>query len=87
MKILKIGRQISPVNHVSADYPQTLIIHGDKDSVVPIQQSEDLIAKLVAAKVPCRLFVRPGADHGWQDYSPDIQEFADWFDIHLIKSN
>jgi len=86
VKIFEIGREISPVNHASADDPPTLIIHGDKDSVVPIQQSEDLIAKLVAARVPCRLIVRAGADHGWQDYSPDIQEFAGWFEIHLIKS-
>lgn len=86
MKILEIGREISPVNHVSADDPPTLIIHGDRDSVVPIQQSEEFIPKLVAARVECRLIVRPGADHGWKDYAPDIQEFGDWFDMHLINS-
>src|SRR4030095_5411507 len=39
-KILEIGRQISPINHVSSDDPPTLIIHGDKDTLVPIQQAE-----------------------------------------------
>ena len=86
VKLLEIGRDISPVNHVSPDDPPTLIIHGDKDSIVPIQQAEDIIAKLEAAKVPCRLSVRQGADHGWKDYSPDIHEFVDWFETHLIKS-
>src|SRR5262249_18928482 len=30
---LEIGRQISPVYHVSADDPPTLIIHGDADTL------------------------------------------------------
>lgn len=85
-KILEIGREISPVNHVSPDDPPTLIIHGDKDSIVPIQQSEDLIKRMVAAKVPCRLSIRQGADHGWKDYSADIQEMADWFETYLVKA-
>jgi acetyl esterase/lipase len=82
-KILEIGRDISPVNHVSSGDPPTLIIHGDKDSIVPIQQSESIISKFESTNVPCRLVVRQGEDHGWKDYSPDIREFADWFDTHL----
>ena len=39
-KILEIGRQISPVYHASSDDPPTLIIHGDADLLVPIQQAE-----------------------------------------------
>ncbi len=84
-KILEIGRNISPVNHVTSDDPPTLLIHGDKDSVVPIQQSQSIIEKFQAAKVPCKLIVRPGADHGWKDYTPDIKEIGDWFDAHLVK--
>jgi len=85
-QILEVGRKISPVNHITPDDPPTLIIHGDKDSVVPIQQSESIIEKLQAAAIPCRLIVRPGADHGWKDYTPDITEFADWFNTHLPPS-
>ena len=85
-RILEIGREISPVNHVSPDDPPTLLIHGDKDSLVPVQQSEVLLTKMVATNVPCHLSIREGADHGWKDYSPDIQECADWFESHLIKS-
>src|SRR5258708_2778898 len=33
-KILEIGKTISPINHVTADDPPTLIIHGDKDFLV-----------------------------------------------------
>ena len=37
-RILEIARQISPANHVSADDPPTLFIHGDADLLVPISK-------------------------------------------------
>jgi len=82
-RILEVGKSISPVNHATPDDPPTLLIHGDRDSIVPIQQSEEMMKRLRAVDVPCQLSVRPGKDHGWEDYSPEIQEFADWFDRHL----
>ena len=40
-RILEIGREISPSPHVTPDDPPTLIIHGDADKLVPIQQAQD----------------------------------------------
>jgi acetyl esterase/lipase len=82
-KIAKIGREISPINHVSADDPPTLLIHGDKDWLVPIQQSEIMIEKLKQAGVEAKLIVKAGGDHGWPDMGPDLAAIADWFDSHL----
>ncbi len=84
-EILKIGRQISPINHVSADDPPTLIIHGDADLLVPIQQAEIIINKLRSAGVTAELTVKPGAGHGWPDLLADMALIADWFDRHLAK--
>jgi acetyl esterase/lipase len=84
-KILAIGRDISPVNHVSSDDPPTLIIHGDADKLVPIQQAELIVAKLKAAGVEAKLTVKPGASHGWPDMIKDVEQLADWFDAHLKK--
>jgi acetyl esterase/lipase len=84
-KILEIGRQISPITHVSADDPPTLIIHGDADKLVPIQQAESFVAKLKEAGVTAKLVVKPGAGHGWADLPKDLEQFADWFDRHLKK--
>jgi dipeptidyl aminopeptidase/acylaminoacyl peptidase len=84
-KILEIGRQISPITHVSADDPPTLIIHGDADKLVPIQQAESFVAKLKEAGVEARLVVKPGAGHGWADLPKDMELLADWFDRHLKK--
>ncbi|APW63554.1 alpha/beta hydrolase [Paludisphaera borealis] len=82
-KILEIGRKISPVNHVSADDPPTLIFHGDADQLVPIQQAELIIDKLKAAGVESKLVVKKGASHGWPDLLKDLSIIADWFDEHL----
>ena len=41
----QLGREISPINYVTDKLPPTLIIHGDHDDVVPLQQSESFVAK------------------------------------------
>ena len=82
-RLREIGRQISPINHVTPDDPPTLIIHGDADKLVPIQQSELIVEKLKEAGVEAKLVVKPGAGHGWPDMDKDLAQFADWFDEHL----
>ena len=82
-KIIELGHQISPVYHVSPDDPPTLIIHGDADKLVPIQQAELILEKLKAAGVETKLVVKKGAGHGWPDWFKDMVTIADWFDAHL----
>ena len=77
---MKIGREISPVYHVTSDDPPTLIIHGDKDALVPLQQSELMIAALKAAGVPCELVVK-------QRRSPRLEGLArrHAHDLRLVR--
>lgn len=82
-RITEIAKQISPVYHVTADDPPTLIIHGDADLLVPIQQAQLIMAKLDEVKVPHELVTRPGVAHGWKDWVNETNLFADWFDKHL----
>jgi acetyl esterase/lipase len=79
-----IARQISPISHVTADSAPTLIFHGDRDKLVPIQQSETMIARLKEAGVPCELVVRKGGDHVWPTIFLDAAQCADWFDRFLL---
>ena len=79
----RIGVEISPVNHVTADDPPTLMIHGDADKLVPIQQAERIADKFREVKVPVKIIVRPGLSHGWPKIADDLTIFADWFDEHL----
>ncbi len=78
-----IGKQISPITHVTKDAAPALIIHGDADLLVPIQQAEVIIAKFKEHKVPCELAVRKGAGHGGAAFANDAKTLADWFDKYL----
>jgi acetyl esterase/lipase len=82
-KIVEIGRRISPLYHVSPDDPPTLIIHGDRDFLVPIQQAETIVEKLKSEGVESKLVVKKGEGHGWKDWHKDMATIADWFDGHL----
>jgi acetyl esterase/lipase len=82
-----LGREISPIYYVTARLPPTLIIHGDEDKVVPLQQAETFVKKAKDAGAPqVELVMRPGKGHGWGDFwksAEDVSAFADWFDRHL----
>ena len=78
-----IGKQISPVYHVTKDSAPALIVHGDADLLVPIQQAELVIAKLKDSKVSCELVVKKGLAHGWAGMDKDVVTLADWFDKYL----
>jgi acetyl esterase/lipase len=79
----KLGKEISPVNFVSSSLPPTLIIHGDADKLVPIQQAEVFVLKAKAAGAKAQLVVKPGKDHGWPEIANDLPLLADWFDQYL----
>ena len=84
-EITRIGVQISPVTHVTADDAPALIIHGDADKLVPIQQAELIVARYEAVGVASQLVRKPGLAHGWPNMEPDFATIADWFDRHLAK--
>jgi acetyl esterase/lipase len=84
-KLREIATQVSPITHVTADSPPTLIMHGDKDNLVPLQQSEEILAKFREVGVEAKLIVKKGEGHGWLTILGDLELFADWFDKHLAK--
>jgi acetyl esterase/lipase len=84
-KVLDIGRRISPIQHVSSDDPPTLLIHGDADELVPIQQAETIVERFEEAGVTAELVVKPGAGHGWPKLGEDLKLVGEWFDNHLAK--
>lgn len=70
----------SPVTYVTADDPPFLILHGEKDPLVPMAQSEELLAKLQAAGVPAELVRVTNAGHGFKpiggEISPSREEIS-----------
>ncbi len=81
LKIL--ATENSPVNNVSNDDPPVLILHGDADPVVPLQQSQTLIKKLTNAGIKNELIIKPGGKHGWPNDKMEEEKITKWFDEYL----
>jgi acetyl esterase/lipase len=81
----KILHDISPIYFVTPNSPPTLLIHGDRDPLVPLQQSQIMIDKLKENKVPCELIVHHAGGHGWPGIEKDLIPICDWFDKYLPK--
>jgi acetyl esterase/lipase len=54
-----------PVRNVSRDYPPTMLLHGDKDTDVPYQQSVDMARELARARVAHEFVPIAGGEHGF----------------------
>jgi len=80
----ELGKEISPLNFVTAASAPALIIHGDGDKLVPIYQAQIFEKKCKELGAVFRLVTKPGADHGWKDMDKDMVRFAGWFDEHLL---
>lgn len=68
---LELAKKGSPISWVSAESAPTLIMQGDKDPLVPMQQSETFAAALKKAEVPCVLQIYPGQGHGGPRFNDD----------------
>ena len=58
----------SPIEHVSAQSPPTLFLHGGHDQLVRAENVERIIPKLASAGVPFTYVYLPWANHGF-DYN------------------
>ena len=79
-----IGRESSPIYFITTNLPPILILHGDADTLVPLEQSERFQQKVREAGRTLELIVHPGGKHGWLSMFLDIRKFADWFDRYLV---
>lgn len=68
---------MSPLTHVGAGFPPTLLMHGSADTMVALDQSLRLHEKLTGAGVPTDLTVFAGQQHGF-----DLQRA---FALHSIE--
>jgi len=73
----------SPVTHFTEKMPPVLIIHGDADELVPVQQAHAAAERLKALGVEHRIEIRPDKPHGWPGMEGEYALCAEWFDKHL----
>jgi len=83
----ELTKRANPITYVTEDDPLFLIIHGDKDRLVPISQSQLLYDALKAAGMQVRFHTVKGAGHGegFED-DPNVDRIVDdFFDRHLKR--
>jgi acetyl esterase/lipase len=78
----------SPILFVSADDPPTLLIHGDKDDLVPLANSQLIYDAFKQNKVRTQFMVIEGAGHGFrgEDAKRATAAMVGWFEQTLLKS-
>ncbi len=81
----ELAEKANPIHYVTKDAAPFLIMHGDKDPLVPLAQSKILDEALKAAKVESTLVVVEGAGHGGPGFGTpeNLQKIQDFFDAHL----
>ena len=65
----------SPINHVGADYPPVMLLHGDADKVVPVSASLRFQEVLRKAGVRVDSHIFAGLPHGFVN-QPQLRELA-----------
>lgn len=81
------ARRASPFYFVKKDAAPFLIMHGDKDDLVPLQQSQIFEAALKKSGVECTLTVLPGGGHDGPAFFtlPIMASILEFLDRHLKK--
>lgn len=71
----ELARSVSTLYQITRDDPPFLILHGDRDTQVPVEQSRRLHAKLQETGVRSELHVLPGAGHGGREFAtPEVKQ-------------
>jgi dipeptidyl aminopeptidase/acylaminoacyl peptidase len=75
-------RRVNPITYITNDDPPFLIMHGDKDMTVPLNQSQLLYEALKKAGVRVKFHTVKGGGHGFA--GPEIDKLVDdFFDANL----
>lgn len=82
-EIVERARQLSPVYLIDGPTPPFLIIHGDEDPVVPLEQSLRLRDRLRETGNEAELIIKEGGGHFWITLPEEIIKVADWLDKKL----
>ncbi len=82
-ELQQAARAVSPLYQVAKPEVPFLLIHGDADPVVPLSQSQKLVAAIKAAGGSAELIVKPGGGHPWLTIPMEVKVLADWFDGQL----
>lgn len=79
--------RVNPIRYVSADDPPFLIVHGDVDRTVPLNQSSLLFVALKQAGTDVHFHTIHGAGHGRPGFgAPEIEKMVETFFAEKLKA-
>jgi acetyl esterase/lipase len=73
----------SPITHVSKDDAPFLVMHGEVDSIVPVDQGKAMHEALLKAGVQSTWKSYPGAEHAFDKEAGAYEMVEAFFDLHL----
>jgi len=87
-----LAKLASPINHISSKNAPFLILHGDSDSGVPKEESQEFAAALQKAGTPVQLVLLPGQPHNLNLWAHTengnfLNLIVKFFDLNLKKPN
>jgi acetyl esterase/lipase len=86
LKDCKNATKASPINYISQKDPPFLILHGEKDSQIPIKQSENFEKALKKKNVSVKFITVPNAGHGGREFINYKSQILSFFNKHLKES-
>ena len=83
----EIAQLASPLFHVDRSDPPLLLIHGDQDPQMPINQSHELQGRYQKLGLPVQFEVVHGAGHGGPEFYDEthLQLMSEFLKTHLLR--
>jgi acetyl esterase/lipase len=85
----EVGRKASPIAYARADFAPTLLLHGNRDALVPVEASVSMYQALADAGAPVELHLYNGAPHAFDATREFARHCADlmllFLDRHVAR--
>ncbi len=82
---LELAAEASPVFHISPSLPPFLLIHGDRDRIIPVEHSEWFFSALENSRVEAQCIVVPDKGHWFRLNNDQFAEVSKFFQVHLAR--
>jgi len=87
----ELYRQASPITHADKNAPPCLLLHGEEDDIVPVQQSASFRDRMQRAGAVAELIRVPSVGHGWFNrdpyYEPCLRQMMDFLTQRLSSKS
>ena len=83
--VTEYWQEVSPMQHIDASIPPSLILLGTNDSEVPVSTAENFCEAVMAEGVRCELELYEGAKHGFFNYRAGNSRYFDATNERVVQ--